>query len=308
MQDSLMLILEVVVLLLLVLELYIRFAGMRKDRQLQDQQRAADQETAREEQPAVQPVVAQPPVAPQETAHSQVVEEGLSSEDLLREAEIYLQYGHYTQAATVLRWYVDLHPNDGRVINQLLDAYLAQEDIDAYSELLGSLGETLPDPGDRDWWARRVGEGLQRDPGNLELLVMAEKMHIPIPQPSSETQEPMTAAKALALVARNPDPQYDIAILRSAIQEQPLHVSLYAELLRITHKQKDIDGFVDALILMNLAIRPGGGAICERMLSAGRNLGPHPYWERIQSDSQNPQALRQLAEERHLAVSPKLPE
>jgi len=303
--QGLMLILEIVVVVLVAIEVYIRFTGRRKGKKP-----ARSTEPPRVSPvPEEKPVVVASPSAPATVAPQQVVqEEALSGEDLLREADIYMQYGHYSQAATVLRWYVDLQPGDGRAINQLLDAYLALEDMNAYTQLLEGLGESSAMPGDELWWKQRVGDGLRRDPGNLELLVLAEKMGMPIPSPEVQLQEPMTAAKALALVSRNTDPHYGIAILQAAIQEEPLRLPLYAELLRITHKQRDIEGYIDALILMNLALAGGGGGIRERMLRAGMNLGPHPLWERLARDGKNPAALRQLAAERSLRLSPKLPE
>ena len=301
--QGLMLILEIVVVVLIGIEVYIRFTGRRKGKKLEREPEPAPV-SPETRQAAPDPVAAAPTAA-----YGQVVQEtALSGEDLLREADIYMQYGHYSQAATVLRWYVDLRPGDGRAINQLLDAYLALEDLNAYAQLLDSLGEAGAADGDQVWWTQRVGEGLRRDPGNLELLVLAEKMGMPIPPPEAELQEPMNAAKALALVSRNSDPQYGIAILHAAILEEPLRLPLYAELLRITHNQRDIEGYINSLILMNLALGGGGGSIRERMLRAGMNLGPHPLWERLAVDGGDPAALRRLASERRLRLSVKLPE
>lgn len=298
--QGLMLILEIVVVLLVAIEVYIRFTGRRKSKK-----RSPEAELPPRSLP-VEPAPAPAPQGVPAAPGQEVQEEALSGDDLLQEAEIYMQYGHYSQAATVLRWYVDLQPGNGRAINQLLDAYLALEDLNAYAQLLDSLGEAGAAPGDQVWWTRRVGEGLRRDPGNLELLVLAEKMGMPIPSPEAELEEPMTAAKALALVARNSDPHYGTAILLAAIQEEPLRLPLYAELLRITHKQRDLEGYLNALILMNLALGDGGHGIRERMLRAGMNLGPHPLWERLTAAGNNPAALRQLAAERNLKLSPRL--
>ncbi|MEY2340863.1 hypothetical protein AB4090_01975 [Acidithiobacillus sp. IBUN Pt1247-S3] len=301
--QGLMLILEIVVVALIAIEVYIRFTGRRKGKKLVREPEPPPVSTE-----AGQVASAPVPTTPRAVQGQVVQEEALSGEDLLREADIYMQYGHYSQAATVLRWYVDLQPGDGRAINQLLDAYLALEELNAYAQLLDSLGEAGAAPGDQAWWKQRVGEGLRRDPGNLELLVLAEKMGMPIPSPEAELQEPMTAAKALALVSRNSDPQYGIAILHAAILEEPLRLPLYAELLRITHNQRDIERYINALILMNLALGDGGGSIRERMLRAGMNLGPHPLWERLAVDGRDPAALRRFASERNLKLSTKLPE
>ncbi|MCE5387444.1 MAG: hypothetical protein K0041_02555 [Acidithiobacillus sp.] len=304
MQD-LMLLLEIAVAILISVELFLRFRA-RRQRGKSDQKNTATT-------PGVAPSAAPSPVQPESpspvsTAAAPTVEPmELSGDDLLQEAGIYMQYGHYSQAATVLRWYVDLQPNDTRAVNQLLDAYLALEDFSAYAQLLESLGESLIAAKDQGWWKERVSLGLRRDPGNLELLVLAEKLGLPIPTPESQLDEPMTAAKALALVSRNADPQYGIAILHAAILEEPLRLPLYAELLRITHQQHDLEGYLNGLILMDLALGHGGSSIQERMLRAGKNLGPHPMWARLESAQGNPSALRALAAERNLTLSPRLP-
>jgi len=307
--DGLMLVLEIVVVLLLAVEVYIRLRARRR-------RSREDVSTPRAEASAL-PQAGRTAAAPSGT-HSTAAtaaspessagmeEESLSADDLLRESAIYMQYGHYSQAATVLRWYVDLRPDDTRAINQLLDAYLALEDLDAYTELLASLGEKLGVQSP-SWWRGKIREGLERDPGNLELLVLAEKLGIPIPTPGEGVEEPMTAAKALALVSRHPDPTYAISVLHAAILEEPLRLPLYAELLRITHRQRDLEGFIDGLILLFLALGGTMRALRERMLKAGLNLGPHPLWQTLERWDGDRQQLRELAASRNLQISPKLP-
>lgn len=307
--DGLMLVLEIVVVLLLAAEVYIRLRARRK-RAKEDEPASPSKSSAPQSAPPSAPV---PPRADSVAAvsSSQGTAEGmeeasLSADDLLKESAIYMQYGHYSQAATVLRWYVDLRPDDTRAINQLLDAYLALEDLDAYTELLASLGEKLGVQSPT-WWRGKIHEGLKRDPGNLELLVLAEKLGIPIPTPGEGVEEPMTAAKALALVSRNPDPKYAISVLHAAILEEPLRLPLYAELLRITHRQHDLEGFIDGLILLFLALGDTMRTLRERMLKAGLNLGPHPLWQTLEEWDGDRAKLRELAAARKLHISPKLP-
>ncbi len=314
--QGLMLFLEVVVVVLVAVEVYLRLRARRR-RSGSHEDDDADAATAKEtvvRRPSATskenvPGAEIPGYPAREGAGAQEVEaSGLSGEDLCQEAEIYMQYGHYSQAATVLRWYVDLHPHDSRAVNRLLDAYLALEELDAYAELLDSLGEWgTPEGCNPEWWKERVKNGLLRDPGNLELLVLAEKAGLPVPSPGENPEEPMTAAKALAIVSRNPDPNYGRAILQAAILEEPLRLPLYAELLRITHQQRDAEGYIDGLLLMGLALGDGGATIQERMCRAGMNLGPHPLWEVLASAHGQIATLRRLADERHLRLSPKLP-
>lgn len=105
----------------------------------------------------------------------------------------------------------------------MLDTFTAMADMNSYAELLERLGEKPRTvPMEASWWQRRIQEGLQQDPGNLDLLVLAEKvgMDVPLPQEDQIGNTPiMTAKMALALVSRNPDPQYGMAILWRAITQ-----------------------------------------------------------------------------------------
>ncbi len=234
----------------------------------------------------------------------------IPSADLLQEADIYLQYGHYEQAATVLRWYVDLHPTDLQATNKLLDTYDAMADLDSYTALLAGLEESL-DRGqgavvqDTAWWRQRIQMGLAKDPGNLELLVLAEKFGV-VPHPSPEEPE-RTASQTLAMVARSTDFASSLAILHAAILKEPFSLPLYAELLRITHQQRDLQGFADGLLLLAIALGEKGDAILTRMLRAGRALGPSEFWDQLEKLRTHPVKLRELAKQRGLTLSPRLP-
>ncbi len=309
--QGLMLLLEIVVVLLLFAEVYIRLRARRRRLQQKNLPSAAVEKLHKQPDAlsqkslsSVRDVAAMP-----ETAASAASPEALSINDLLNEANIYLEYGHYAQAATVLRWYVDLNPHETRVINQLLDTYIAMADMDSYADLLESLGEKSASiPMNEDWWRDRVESGLQQDPGNLELLVLAEKVGMAVPVPQEQGKEaPMTAEMALALVSRNRDPHYGMAILWRAIAHEPLRLPLYAELLRITHQQHLIEEYINALILLFLTVGWEGKTLRQRMLRAGRDLGPHPLWSLLEDWDGNPEQLRQLAHSRQLEVPSRLP-
>ncbi|PKY10777.1 hypothetical protein B1757_07390 [Acidithiobacillus marinus] len=309
--QGLMIVLEVVVVLLLLAEVFIRLRARR--RRLQSRNEQVTAEAHKEIRlPSVQETpVSQPEVLPAQPHREAVAatQEALSIDDLLNEANIYLEYGHYAQAATVLRWYVDLNPHETRVINQLLDTYLAMADMDSYAGLLESLGEKSGSvPMDESWWRERVEHGLQQDPGNLELLVLAEKVGMTVPMPQEQDSEPpMTAEMALALVARNHDPHYGMAILWRAIVHEPLRLPLYAELLRITHQQHLLEEYINALILLYLTVGYNAQTLRERMLRAGQDLGPHPLWQVLADWDGNPETLRQLARSRQLEIPDSLP-
>lgn len=297
-----------VLILLLALEIILRIRAFRA--------KGRDEEKVSREAPRALPADPKdntPPASPRSFATSPRPEQEaakiqtISSQELLQEAEIYLQYGRFGQAATVLRWYVDLHPTDSLAINKLLDTYLAMEDYNEYAEFLGNLGESHA-PGtatDSAWWEQRIQEGLRKDPGNLELLVLAEKHGIP--PATSDSIESMNTAKALAIVSRSRDPAYIVAVLHAAIRNEPLSLPLYAELLRITFQQKDITGYENGLLLLAIAMGRNGASIQDRMLCAGRNLGPSPFWDQLASLRGNQTELREWANHLGLTVSPHLP-
>ncbi|MBU2829140.1 MULTISPECIES: hypothetical protein [Acidithiobacillus] len=308
MQDV-MLLLEIIVVLLLLVEVFIRLRARR--RRLQSKSNAPVSTAAHSapatDVPQIRPEISSvDAVAPSVTTAGGAEQQALSINDLLNEAAIYMEYGHYAQAATVLRWYVDLNPHETKAINRLLDAYLAMADIDSYADLLEALGEKPgAAPMNEAWWKERVDTGLAQDPGNLELLVLAEKvgMAVPIPQAQTQTSETaMTAEMALALVSRNADPAYGMAVLQRAIAYEPQRLPLYAELLRITHQQSRIEDYLNALILLFLAVRNDGKTLRERMLRAGVDLGPHPLWSVLAQWNGDPEILRRLAQSRHLEI------
>ncbi|MHB0888982.1 hypothetical protein [Acidithiobacillus sp.] len=105
--------------------------------------------------------------APAASAAAQIEEVSI-----LDEVEIYLSYGHLEQASTTLRWYVDHHRGDQEQARRLLEIYLALGDADHYAEILERLCE---DPAATGVDCREdIFAGLQMDPQNLQLRVLAE--------------------------------------------------------------------------------------------------------------------------------------
>ncbi|WP_163096186.1 hypothetical protein GL267_001310 [Acidithiobacillus ferrianus] len=300
--QGIILFLEVIVVVLLLVEVFIRLRARR--RRVQNSGSAPDvASVARAPQPVSSETGVEVPVPPA-GVDGGVEQQALSVEDLLNEATIYLEYGHYAQAATVLRWYVDLNPHETRAINRLLDTYLAMADMDGYATLLESLGEKPgAAPMTEDWWQERIDTGLTQDPGNLELLVLAEKVGMAVPIPQAQAPEvAMTAEMALTLVSRNSDPVYGMAVLQRAMVHEPQRLPLYAELLRITHQQHHIEDYINTLILLFLAVGTGGKTLRERMLRAGADLGPHPLWRVLTQWDGDPEVLRQLARSRRVEI------
>lgn len=107
--------------------------------------------------------------APAASAAAQIEEVSI-----LDEVEIYLSYGHLEQAATTLRWCVDHHPGDQEQARRLLEIYLALADVDRYAEILERLCEH-PAHGGVDC-REDIFAGLQMDPQNLQLRVLAEAL------------------------------------------------------------------------------------------------------------------------------------
>ncbi|MBU2759987.1 hypothetical protein [Acidithiobacillus sulfurivorans] len=95
---------------------------------------------------------------------------------ILDEIEIYLAYGHLEQAATSLSWYVTHNPDDTRQSRKLLALYQEIPDLDRFAELLSNLCESgiISDAEAQNLTLA----GLQADPENLQLRVLAENLGI----------------------------------------------------------------------------------------------------------------------------------
>ncbi|MBE7563413.1 hypothetical protein H7F10_10730 [Acidithiobacillus sp. HP-6] len=95
---------------------------------------------------------------------------------ILDEIEIYLAYGHLEQAATSLSWYVIHNPDDTRQSRRLLALYQEIPDLDRFAELLGNLCDSGIISGVEAQDLTLAG--LQADPENLQLRVLAENLGI----------------------------------------------------------------------------------------------------------------------------------
>lgn len=228
----------------------------------------------------------------------------LNPQDLLSEANIYLEYGHNAQAAVVLRWYVDMVPTDMGSIQKLLGVYEAMSDIDAFVSLLHSIGMNVDSSVlQSDWWREQVCLGLKYDPGNLELVSLAAKSGIsaPIPDESANMQD-MTPEKVLAIVSHSNDIAYSLALLQKAILINPFKLSLYAEAMRITSQNNMLDKFVDFLLVLYLTVGYKSKALRERMLNAGKAIGPHLLWDPLEKWDGNSDMLVSLAKARGIKI------
>ncbi len=238
---------------------------------------------------------------PLENRTAQVIEiQSIAQDDLMSEAIIYMQYGHFSQAATVLRWLIDMQPNNTKAVNMLLDAYMSIPDLDEYTALLSYLGMQNVESKEniKIHWETRIVEGLRKDPGNLELLALAETLKIKVPDPDSNENSGISSSKALALIARNSSLGYAKPLLQGAIRNEPMKLALYAELLRIEHKHKDVIGFVETLVLMMLIMRGTHSmkSISERMISSGRVLAPdNVIWDELSRAMDNHDLLLSIA-------------
>ncbi len=77
-----------------------------------------------------------------------------------------------------------------------------------------------------------------------------------------------------------------------------MKLATYAELLRIEHKHKDVDGFIETLVLMMLIMRGTVSirSISDRMISSGSILDPQrPLWEDLRKSLEDPDKLVHIA-------------
>lgn len=286
--------------LLLLTEVLIRVMRRRRDKRESVAARARPQGLA----PGDTPTAASTPAGSlTATLEPEVRQSTLSLSDLLEEAHVYVQHGHYAQAATVLRWYVDLNRHDARVVGELLDVYRAMDDLEDYTALLKSLGEESPHTDfDITWWKLRIADGLSADSGNLELLALAEKLGVPVPMPNENSMAEVTAEMALMLVSRNADPYYGKSVLWNALRLNPKKLAVYAELLRIDQQQGWLEDYIDVLICLFLAVGTAAPSLRTRMLRVGMGLGPSPEWAVFERWNGQREVLKELARSRKLEL------
>ena len=125
-------------------------------------------------QPDVLATVAETPTeAEAEDDSEQTLSYAVDDMDILAEVEVFLQFGYLEQAALALRSYVDgssVHAPSQ--LKRLSEFYLSLRWIDDYSDMLERLHErSLLD---RQQLTDAVFLGLQEDPQNLSLRVVAE--------------------------------------------------------------------------------------------------------------------------------------
>ena len=116
---------------------------------------------------------------------------------ILDEVDIYLSYGHFDQAATSLRWYVDHNPKDIPQMRRPLAIYREIPDMDRFGEVLEKLYDSGVIVGQeaRDL----VLAGLHLDTQNLQLRVLAENLGMSGAQIEAEITRLTHASKSAVL-------------------------------------------------------------------------------------------------------------
>lgn len=188
---------------------------------------------------------------------------------ILDEIEIYLAYGHLEQAATSLSWYVTHNPDDTRQSRRLLALYQEIPDPDRFAELLSNLCDSGIISGAEAQDLTLAG--LQADPENLQLRVLAENLGISNSQlaaistiKTSEAQPAPSPAlirvqQELQQALVNPEPM-DMDI--SGFSEKPLQ-SIQ------NNNPSELAGKIDALLQGNAkldAINPKEWGICATLV------------------------------------------
>jgi tetratricopeptide (TPR) repeat protein len=238
---------------------------------------------------------------------STAAEPTFSNVDLLQEAQLYLEYGRPAQAITILRWCLDLDPDNPRYLELLLQAYAALADWATYSALLTEHWQQSPHHFERiSWVAEKVQAALAKVPDHLELRALWQEL-----QGASGASVQSPTATPSTLIQSLPTDGSDRAkaalrVARAAVEQNPLSLSLYMDWLRIAHRAKDVESYVDALLLMTLVLGDRDPPLVERMRQTGMQLGTHPLWAQLAEPLSNQRQLRILAQARGLQLPPEL--
>jgi hypothetical protein len=167
--------------------------------------------------------------------------------DALAEIEVFLEFGYLEQAALALRTYVDGPSSNAPAhIRRLAELYLQLHWIDDYSDMLERLHErSLLD---RQQLTEAVFAGLQQDPQNLALRVLAEsRLGLGIEEVNRQLGDQLPAANNEDLLLRTvmqtpgqPTISADEAVqLASQMQRVPLLVG-QAELAPLSQREIDL--------------------------------------------------------------------
>ncbi len=188
---------------------------------------------------------------------------------ILDEIEIYLAYGHLEQAATALSWYVAHNPDDTQQSRRLLALYQEIPDPDRFAELLSNLCDSGIISGAEAQDLTLAG--LQADPGNLQLRVLAENLGI------SNSQ--LAAVSAIKTSEAQPAPSPALIMVQQELQQvlvnpEPMDMDLggFSEkpLQPIQNNNpSELAGETDALLQGNAkldALNPKEWGICATLV------------------------------------------
>ncbi|RQO72925.1 hypothetical protein DBR44_08275 [Aquitalea sp. FJL05] len=191
------------------------------------------------------------PAVADETAPEDSEDQTLSYEvddlDALAEIEVFLEFGYLEQAALALRTYVDGPSSNAPAhVRRLAELYLQLDWIDDYSDMLERLHErSLLD---RQQLTEAVFAGLQQDPQNLALRVLAEsRLGLGIEEVNRQLGDQLPATNNEDLLLRTvmqtpgqPAVSADEAVqLASQMQRVPLLVG-QAELAPLSQREIDL--------------------------------------------------------------------
>lgn len=160
------------------------------------------------------------PEADNEDDSEQTLSYAVDDLDILAEVEVFLQFGYLEQAALALRSYVDgSSVNAPSQLKRLSELYLSLHWIDDYSDMLERLHEhSLLD---RQQLTDAVFLGLQEDPQNLSLRVVAENrlgMGIDAVNQQLGDQLPQHSHEELLLRAVGQTPEQPVVSTSEAVQ------------------------------------------------------------------------------------------
>ena len=96
--------------------------------------------------------------------------------DPVSEADVYIAYGRFDQAETLVQQALDADPDNSRYQNKLLEIHYANKDLDKFSTLATQMYEAGAENKDADAWNRAKLMGSELDPENP---IFADAMDAP---------------------------------------------------------------------------------------------------------------------------------
>ncbi|MEL5848372.1 MAG: hypothetical protein U7M05_03295 [Candidatus Igneacidithiobacillus chanchocoensis] len=230
-----------------------------------------------------------------------------SDVDLLQEAQLYLEYGRPAEAITILRWCLDLSPDNLLYLGPLLQAYAALADWASYTTLLSAqLQRSAQDIERITWIAEKVQAALVQAPDHPDLRGLWQELQREDLAAAKAPADLSPATASGALSEGLDRAQAALRVARAAVEQNPLSLSLYMDWLRIAHRAEDVESYVDALLLLTLVLGDRDLPLLDRMRQTGMQLGMHPLWKQLAEGRSDQRQLRALAQARGLQLPPAL--